>query len=328
MSGNYRRFLLFLGVLLFTAGTAAAAVGPRKDAELLLETYARNVQRLENNSFGFPMFLDSFERSDMVNVDVYGVFPFAFPGVAAALASPATWCDIVSLPPNVKACTVTDRQGASLLTFYLGKKVYQAPEDTEHQVVFRYRKVEQQQGYLNIVLSADSGPYGTRDHTMVFEGVPLDGGKTFVHVSYSYKDSRALRLAANLYFATFGRDKVGFTVTGTTSKGEPVYVGGPRGALERNAVRYYFAFQSYMNTLRYPESSRFGMRAGDWYDLTARFRRQLYDLDREDYLQIKKKEHENQTALQRRISAGGGPKLSAHSPEGVAETRSAGGVDQ
>ena len=39
-------------------------------------------------------------------------------------------------------------------------------------------------------------------------------------------------------------ESVGFTVIGTDRKGNPVYIGGPRGSIERNAVRYYFAIRS------------------------------------------------------------------------------------
>jgi hypothetical protein len=133
------------------------------------------------------------------------------------------------------------------------------------------------------------------------EALPLDGARTLVHVSYEYSDSVMLRLAEKGYFATLGRGKAGFTVTGTDRNGKPVYVGGPRGAIERNAVRYYLAIQSFMNTLRYPEEKRFSMRISEWYDLTTRYRRQLFDLDKKDYLTFKTKEHKNQVILQRRI---------------------------
>ena len=146
--------------------------------------------------------------------------------------------------------------------------------------------------------------FGTKDHRMRFEALFLDGGRTFVHVSYSYSDSVALRLAGKAYFATLGRGKVGFTVTGTDINGNPVYIGGPRGAIERNAVRYYFGIQSLMNTLRYPEKSRFSMRTSEWYDLTTRYRKQLFDLDKKDYLKFKTKEHMNQVILQRSVGTG------------------------
>jgi hypothetical protein len=164
--------------------------------------------------------------------------------------------------------------------------------------------VARQPEYFDILLRADSGPFGTKDHRMRFEALQLDGGRTFVHVSYEYSDSFAPRLAAKLYFATIGRSKVGFTVLGTESTGEPIYIGGPRGSIERNAVRYYFAIQAFMDTLRYPEESRFSRRVSDWYDLTSRYRQQLFELDKEDYLAFKTKDHENQRMLQQRLETG------------------------
>lgn len=136
---------------------------------------------------------------------------------------------------------------------------------------------------------------------MRFEALPLNGKRNYVHVSYTYSDSALLRLATRIYFATLGRGKVGFTVTGTDANGKPRYIGGPRGALERSAVRYYFAIQVFMNTLRYPEESRFSMRISAWHDLTTRFRKQLFDMDKKQYISVKTAEQKNQIALQQRM---------------------------
>lgn len=290
-------------VILFSAGFALSVEKPLRGEDILLDTYHRNMDRLDANSFGLPLFLESFERDARVHVDVYGIFDYPFKSVVTVLKVPANWCDIVSLHPNVKACTYREQSGAWLMTFYIGRKVYQPPEDTR-QVIYHYRNIAQQQGYLNVILSADEGPFGTKDHRMRFEALALEDGKTFVHVSYSYNGNVALRLAEKVYFATLGWGKVGFTTTGTDRNGNPVYIGGPRGALERSAVRYYLAIQAFMNTLRYPEESRFRMRTSEWYDLTARHRKQLFDLDKKDYLAHKTKEHQDQEILQRLIEAG------------------------
>ena len=185
--------------ILFSAGSASAVEKPRQGEDILLDTYHRNMAKLETNSFGLPLFLESFERDERVHVDVYGIFDYPFSSVVNVLKVPANWCDIVSLNPNVKACTYRELPGAWLLTFYIGRKVYQPPEDTR-QVIYHYRNVDQQHGYLDIILSADAGPFGTKDHRMRFEALPLDGGRTFVHVSYAYSDSAALRLAEKALF--------------------------------------------------------------------------------------------------------------------------------
>ncbi len=297
-------FLCMVAAAIFFSGGPTSAVEKAREGEdILLDAYHKNMAELEKNSFGLPLCLESFERDDRVHVDVYGIFDQTFSSVVNVLKVPSNWCDIVSLHPNVKACTYKELPGAWLLTFYIGRKVYQ-PAENARQVIYHYRNVAEQQGYLDINLSADAGPFGTKDHRMRFEALPLDGGRTFVHVSYAYSDSVALRFAEKAYFVTFGWGKIGFTVTGADRKGNPVYIGGPRGAIERSAVRYYLAIQSFMNTLAYPEESRFSMRTIKWYDLTDRYRKQLFDLDKKDYLTFKTKEHMNQVILQQRILTG------------------------
>ena len=302
---NHLKVFLFLlaVVVLFSAGSTFAVEKPRQGEDILLDTYLRNMAKLETNSFGLPLFLESFERNDRVHVDVYGIFDYPFSSIVNVLKVPANWCDIVSLHPNVKTCTYTELPGTWLLTFYIGRKVYQPPKDAR-QVIYHYRNVDQQHGYLDIILSADEGPFGTKDHRMRFEALPLDGGRTFVHVSYAYSDSVVFRFAAKAYFATLGLGKIGFTVTGTDRNGNPVYIGGPRGAIERNAVRYYFAIHSLLNTLGLPEESRFNMAAGEWYAFTDRYKKQLFDMGKKDYLILKAAEHRNQVALQRSVEAG------------------------
>jgi hypothetical protein len=301
-SGKIAQFFVVMvaAVILFSSGLVAAGEQPGKGEELLLDTYHRSMSRLETSDFGLPLFLESFERDDTVHVDVYGIFDYPLSRVAEAVTVPANWCDIVSLHPNVKACTFREKADAWLLTFYLGRKEYQLPEDTR-PVICQYRNVAQQPGYLDVTLHAERGPFATKDHRMRFEALALDGNRTFVHVSYSYSDSAALRFATRIYFATLGRGKVGFTVTAIGSDGEPVYIGGPRGAVERSAIRYYFAIQSFMSTLHSPEELRFGVRIVDWYDRTIRCGRQLSDWNKKDYLAAKAAEHDNQVRLQEEI---------------------------
>jgi hypothetical protein len=295
--------LMVACVFLVTAGTASAAIKPLRGADMLLDSYHRHKARLATNSFGLPLVVESSEQDDRVQVDVYGIFDHSFITIANALKVPANWCDIVFLPPNVKTCTYRKLNDTWQLTFYLGRKEYQPPEDVR-KITCHYRSAEQQQGYLDITLNADDGPFGTKNHRMRTEALPLDGGKTYIHVSYTYGDSGALRLASKIYFATLGRNKVGFTVTGTDRNGKPVYIGGPRGAVERNAVRYYFAIQSFMNTSQYSGESRFNMRISQWYDLTNHYRKQLFDLEKKDYITLKTRERTNQVTLQNRIDTG------------------------
>jgi hypothetical protein len=289
--------------MVFPMGTATAAEKAEQADAGLLGTYERIEAHLDKNSFGFPLYLESSDKQGRLHVDVYGIFDYPFSSILNALSVPANWCDIVALHPNVKACTYRGLPGAWHLTFYAGRKVYQSPEDA-YQFRYHYRIVEERQKYLQLVLDADEGPFGTKWHKMKFEALPLDSGRTFVHVSYAYNSGTALRLAEQVYYSTLGRGKVGFTVKGIDGRGSPVHIDGPRGVIERNAVRYYFAIHSFMSTLRYPAEDRFKMRVSEWYDLTNRFKKQLYELDKEEYITFKTEERKNQMMLQQRVTAG------------------------
>jgi hypothetical protein len=106
-------------------------------------------------------------------------------------------------------------------------------------------------------------------------------------------------MAIKTYFATLARDKVGFSSIAVDTMGNPVYIGGVRGAIERNAVRYYLALQTYMDTHNSPGDQRFENQINRWYNLTAMFPRQLYEMDQVEYLAIKRREHNNQLTLQK-----------------------------
>jgi hypothetical protein len=297
---NFFKTILFILAAIaigFSAGWCFADDKSGQNKDHLLDTYHQITSRLESSSFGVPLILESSEQGQRMHVDIYGIFDYQFKGVVDALNVPSNWCDIVSLHPNVKACTYEEEESKWLLTFFIGRKINQSLEDT-HQVICRYRNVDQQPGYQDIVLAAAKGPFGTMDHKMRFEAIPIDEERTFVHVSYSYSDSASLRLAARIYFATIGREKVGFTVIGKDGKDAPRYIGGPRGAIERSAIRYYFAIQSFMDTSRSSEELRFSQRINRWYDLTTRFKTQLFDQEKTEYLKVKTSEHATQVRLQ------------------------------
>lgn len=298
LSQSFR--VLVAAALLVAVAIAAAAETPLRPEAQLLAIYRDNLGRLENNSFGLPLFLESVERGDRVQVEIYGIVHAPFGTVVNQLTVPANWCDIVVLHPNVKACTFRKPAQEWLLAFYLGRKVYQPPDEAQ-QVLYQFRTAARRPDYLDIVLSAPVGLLGTKDHRIRFEALPLDEEKTFVHIGYGYTDSVMFRLAEKGYFATLGSGKVGFTVTGTDGQGEPLHVGGARGAIERNVVRYYFAIQTFLDTLNVPADRRFSTRISHWYELTNRYPKQLFELERKDYLAFKTRERQNQLLLQREI---------------------------
>jgi len=283
--------------LFFWCGVGLAAEPVTNGEGALLAKHSAIKARLEKNQFGAPIFLESTESHGSVRVDMYGVFSYPFDVVRDALQSPANWCDISPLHINIKACTSKSGAEQSQLTLYSGRKHYQPPSDA-YPLKLRFRVVSQQPRYLHLSLDADDGPLRTKDHRITLQAAPLDSRRSFLRFSYTYSHGPVARMAIKSYFSTLGRDKVGFSVVGGKG-GKQYYIAGVRGAIERNTVRYYLALQTYMDTLKYPESRRFEQRISRWYDLTARYQRQLKEMEKADYLAGKRLERANQLALQK-----------------------------
>lgn len=112
---------------------------------------------------------------------------------------------------------------------------------------FEYRVAEAQPGYFDISLTAQEGPFNTKEHRFKFEAVPLDKDKTFIHLRHSFAYSSWEYYVMKM----FGGSKPGFSVIGTDSDGNPVYTDGLRGGIERNAVCYHLAILAYLDTPRF-----------------------------------------------------------------------------
>ena len=98
------------------------------------------------------------------------------------------------------------------------------------------------------------------------------------------------------YLSTIGSGKVGFSVVDRLPDGRPVYVGNMRGVIERNTMRYYLAIDTYLGSLALPPAERVERRLRDWYAATERYPRQLHEMERDDYLAMKRKELQRQQA--------------------------------
>lgn len=257
--------------------------------------------RLGRGSSPLPFAVDTRGGSGEARGDVFAVFDHDFAALSRALGTASNWCDIAPLHLNVKSCTYREAKGRTLLTLYSGRKVYQRPEDV---TVLRYvfRVAAEEKDYFRVVLTADEGPFDTRDYALELEAMPLGAGGTFVHLGYAYHYGFGTRLALASYFATLGSDKVGFSVVGADADGNPIYVDGVEGLIERNSVRYQLAIQAYLDTLEVPETQRFERRIERWFDLTERYRTQLFELDEQEYLRNKRREHSDQLRLQRALA--------------------------
>ncbi len=268
---------------------AAAYAGPGA----MRAKYGELREQLRHNNFQRPLHIDSSEAGDTLKGDVYAVLDYPFTTVRDALKEPADWCDILLLPFNTKYCHANAVDGGASLQVRIGRKFDQPVEDA-YRLDFAMRPLASTQEYFESRLNADAGPLGTKDYRIAVSAIPVDGGRTFLHLSYSYGYGFAGRVAMQGYLATAGADKVGFTVTGRDANGQPIYIGGMRGAVERNAMRYYLAVDAHLASLAAPAAQRPEKRIQAWFNATERYPRQLHEMDRGTYVAMKRGEYERQ----------------------------------
>ena len=285
---------LSLACLLLSASVVSMA---QSGAAALRASYTAMAEQLRENQFGRPLVLDSAESPDNLNGDIYAVVEHPFASVSAALDEPAEWCDVLILHLNTKYCGVTKKAQGTEISMAVGKKFNQPLPDA-YRVDFGWQPVAATADYLEIQMQAPNGPLGTNNYRIVLQAVPVDGGRTFLHLRYSYGYGFAGRMAMKAYLATAGSDKVGFTVTGKDSSGKPQFIGGVRGVVERNTMRYYLAIDAYLSALSTPASGRLDKRLQTWFNGTERYARQLHEMERSEYLEMKHAEYQRQQSPQ------------------------------
>jgi hypothetical protein len=276
---------LALGLTIALAVPALA-----QDAAALKARHAALTDQLASNPFQRPLVLESVEASGELKGDVYAVLNHPFASVAQSLRSADQWCDVLILHLNVKHCRAS-KASPPILSVSLGRK-FDQPLEEAYKADFVYKVAAADADYLNVQMSAASGPLGTRNYRIGLEAVPLDAQRSFIHMSYAYGYGTAARLAMSAYLGTIGSDKVGFSITGRGADGNPVYMGGVRGVVERNTMRYFLAIESYLGA---PAPAQLDKRLADWFDATERHARQLHEMDKAQYLEMKKKEVKRQS---------------------------------
>lgn len=295
--------LLAMTLLCFGAWfTQASAASVDTSGGALRAQHGALQERLSHNQFQRPLTMDSNEGADSVTGNIYALVDHPFATVVATLNNPGHWCDILSLHLNTKYCRASTAGPGSVLNIKVGKKTDQQLSDA-YRMDFAYRVAAQTANYLRVQLSAEEGPMSTSNYRIVLEAIPLDNGQTFIHFSYSYAYGLMGRLAMQGYLGTSGRDKVGFTLSGPRAGGQLQHVGGMRGLVERNTMRYYLAIEAFLGALSQPLPAQFEKRLHDWYAATERYPRQLYEMERGDYLDMKRREHHRQqTELSARLA--------------------------
>jgi len=225
--------------------------------------------------------------------DVYAVVDYPIAVVSDAFSSPGNWCDALILHLNVKYCRPVSRDGRTVLATAIGRNVEQSLSRA-YRVEFTFRIVASRPDYVDIELKARKGPLGTANYRISLEAVGLENERAFIHLRYSYTYGFAGRLAMKTYLATSGSGKVGFTVIGDPHDRQPKFIGGVRGAIERNTMRYYLAIDAYLGALATPAAGRFEQSLERWFSATELYPRQLREIDRDSYFAMKHREYARQ----------------------------------
>lgn len=282
--------------MLITLATCLVAI---QSAAQPLEDHEEWLTAIAAAPFDEPIHVTSEERRNAIDGDVYAIIQFPFETLNEELRSASAWCEIVFLHLNVKACvhTGSGQQGASSLRIYIGRKYYQPPEAAE-RVELRLDITEQTDNRLTMALIGDQGPYGTRDFHLHLVAVPYIDNQSLVHLHYSLGHGGFTRITMGMYFTFAGRHRVGFTADDYDQDGNPVFVRGVRGMIERNVMRFYLALQTHFESLDVPQDEWLGERLQRWFELTERYPRQLRELEASEYLNQKYREYEHQQRLQ------------------------------
>ena len=296
-------FRLLVAASFFTV--ASMPVAHAQDAAALKAHHAALSERLASNAFQRPLVLESSESAGALKGDIYALIEQPYAVVGPALQGVAQWCDILILHLNVKQCRASSQapgptSGATAgrtandrLILNIGRKSDQPPADA-YRFDFAYTVVAARADYLHVALNAEQGPLGTRHYRVVLEVVALDARRSFVHLSYAYSYGVAAQVAMQGYLATAGRDKVGFSIVGTQANGQPEYIGGMRGVIERNTMRYYLAIESFLGALSAPLPQQIDQRLNAWHTSVERYPLQLHELERGEYLDMKRREIQRQ----------------------------------
>jgi hypothetical protein len=272
---------LAIALILCAIGVARPMAADAGAAAALRSSYDAHAKR-GTREFGVPLYLESEQTSKTLRGDIHALIDQPFDKAQAALADPKSWCDILILHPNVKRCRSNAvAAGASpSMTVNLGRE--------ELPVQFTYEAAARTADYFDVRLSSPTGPFGTTDYRIQLEAAPMDPQHTIIHLGYSHGYGVRAKLAMEAYLKTLARGKVGFTVVGKDEQGRPLYIGDLRGALERNAMRYYASIESYLDASSAPPQEQLERRLRHWYAYTERYPLQLQE--EPGYLDLKRRE--------------------------------------
>jgi hypothetical protein len=243
-----------------------------------------------------PFYVRAEVKHHMESSEAALYFPHTVEEIADLLQETRTWCEILPLHINIKACTYSP--DGDQITMYMGRKFYQDPDDA-YMITYSFSTTVED-GYFNAVAVADEGPLGTSDYHIDFEVVAA-GDRSFARIHVSDHQSWTSSNAMRVYLHTKGKTKEGVSVVGHDDAGNPIYSTGMPAIAERNLLRYYFAFAAFFESTDITDKvGRHEKQLEFWFDQTEKYP-QLHELDKATYLEEKRHERQNQIALQQEL---------------------------
>ncbi len=227
-----------------------------------------------------PVILQASDTAGGLKGEVYAIVDHPMSEISTSLAQPAQWCEVMLLHINNRACVVTNGAKGPVITLSVVRK-YDRPVDSAFQLAFDFRAVEATPRHLALRLEAPRGPLGTSNYRIDLEAIAVDATRSFLHFSYAYDENPLTAAAMQAYLATFGHAKVGFTARGLTADGQPDYIRGTHGLLERNAMRYFLTVDAYLG------AHDALARRDAWFTASENYPLQLHEVDRATYLALK-----------------------------------------
>lgn len=263
------------------------AAEPARQSALLAE-HAALQGRLADSPFGEPLLLRTTHVGDgLQSGDVLAVLPQPLGRVAAVLRTAAGLCGMLLLHLNVRDCQPVAGAAGQQLLVTAGPMRAALPGLTDTLSLLLQPQADAA-GHFSLLLTAPSGPLGSSDLRVHLEAVALAPDQTYLHIAYHQATGLAARLATQLYLATAGRDKVGFSRGAPGPDGQRRPIGGERAALERNVMRHYLALLASSAAVDGTPAAQRDARLRAWHALTERHATQLHEIDLAGYLAEKK----------------------------------------
>lgn len=277
-------------ILLIVGGTTSSRAADGNGAsDALRQRYDAASAAMARSDFGRPMVLESSDQDSRVRGEVLALLDHPLAAVQQALQDPRRWCEIMLLTPSISRCEAQARgASAQQLAVRLSRRFDQPPDDAAKVHFAFHPQTAADARYTAVRLDADSGPLGTSAYRIEVEALALDERRAIVRMAYSYRYGLKASLATKAYLATKGGGKVGFTRV--EDRQGDVRVGGMRGSVERNAMRYYLAIEANVAQSDHDPAPAERLKASldRWLEAIARYPRQLAEPDPAAYRRVKR----------------------------------------